>query len=85
MEAPREDAACEETSCDEVWAYVETCSPSEADRAAVIRSALEEKLVQVKTKQVLACARPCTAQDQTGHKIKMLKVAGNLGLRLLAE
>ena len=65
---------------DEIWLHVEEASIADADKAADIRSAIENRLGKPEAKRLLACTR-ATVAKQNGHKNRILRI-GRVALRL---
>ena len=65
---------------DEIWLYVEKTSIADADKAADIRSAIENRLGKPEAKRLLACTR-ATVAKQHGHKNRIMRI-GRVALRL---
>ena len=65
---------------DEIWLYVEKTSIADADKAADIRSAIENRLGKQEAKHLLACTRTTVAK-QNGHKNRIMRI-GRVALRL---
>ena len=65
---------------DEIWLHVEGTSIADADKAADIRSAIENRLGKQEAKRLLACTR-ATVAKQNGHKNRIMRI-GRVALRL---
>ena len=65
---------------DEIWLHVEGTSVADADKAADIRSAIENRLGKQEAKHLLACTRTTVAK-QNGHKNRIMRI-GRIALRL---
>ena len=65
---------------EEIWRHVEGSPAAEADKAADIRAALEQRLGKPEARRLLACAR-ATVAKQNGHKNRILRIGGT-ALRL---
>ena len=65
---------------DEIWLHVEGASIADADKAADIRSAIENRLGKPEAKRLLACTR-ATVAKQNGHKNRIMRI-GRVALRL---
>ena len=68
---------------DEIWLHVEGASIADADKAADIRSAIENRLGKHEAKRLLACTR-ATVAKQNGHKNRIMRI-GRVALRLRRE
>ena len=60
-------------SDDEIWNHVESCTGVEADKAAVLRTSLEESLGKTHAQKVLSKTKATVARNSSGHKTRVLQ------------
>ena len=63
---------------DPLLEFCEPCSTREASKAADVRVALEQRLGKAKARALLSKVKYTVAQDQTGHKNKVIKYGSSL-------
>ena len=63
---------------DPLLEFCEPCGTREASKATDVRAALEQRLGKAKARALLSNVKYTVAQDQTGHKNKVLKLGDSL-------
>lgn len=71
------DTDAMEEDGDPIWNYVQACPTREATKCIDIRTALEERVGKDCARKLLARTKPTVAQDASGKKNRVLKLAGS--------